>query len=54
MVTIHGSALILGSRKGRPPAWLNPPGEYVVSSIGCRLAPETKLPGIIEDVKKEA
>lgn len=39
MVTIHGGALIMGSRKGRPPKWLNPQGEYVVISIDYRLAP---------------
>ena len=51
MVTIHGGALIMGSRKGRPPQWMNPQDEYVVISIDYRLAPETKLPGIIEDVQ---
>jgi acetyl esterase/lipase len=30
---------------------MNPQGEYVVISIDYRLAPETKLPGIIEDVQ---
>ena len=51
MVTIHGGALIMGSRKGRPSKWMNPEGEYAVISIDYRLAPETKLPGIIADVQ---
>jgi acetyl esterase/lipase len=51
MVTIHGGALIMGSRKGRPPKWMNPQDEYMVISIDYRLAPETKWPGIIEDVQ---
>lgn len=47
---IHGGALIFGSRKA-PPAWLNPDGRYVVVSMGYRLAPETKLPAIIDDLR---
>ena len=53
-VWIHGGALIMGSRK-------LPPGARVlqslleagfgVVSIDYRLAPETKLPGIMEDVR---
>lgn len=49
-VWIHGGALIMGSRKN-PPKWLNPQGDHVVISIDYRLAPETKLPAIIEDVQ---
>lgn len=49
IVFIHGGALILGSRKDAP-KWLNRQGDHVVISIDYRLAPETKLPAIIEDV----
>jgi acetyl esterase/lipase len=42
--------LISGSRRN-PPAWLNPQSDHVVISIDYRLAPETKLPAIIEDVQ---
>lgn len=47
---IHGGALITGSRAA-PPEWLDPEGRYVVVSIDYRLAPETKLPAIIEDLQ---
>lgn len=50
IIWIHGGALIFGSREA-PPAWLNPDGRYVVISIDYRLAPETKLPLIIEDLQ---
>lgn len=53
LLWMHGGALILGSRKGimRPlQAGLLEQG-YVIVSIGYRLAPETKLPAIIEDVQ---
>jgi acetyl esterase/lipase len=53
VIFIHGGALIMGSRKGvtRPfHAGLLSSG-YVVVSIDYRLAPETKLPAIIEDVR---
>jgi len=49
---IHGGALIMGSRGGIDPALrggLVKAGMIVVS-IDYRLAPETKLPGILEDV----
>src|SRR4051794_5351959 len=49
---VHGGALMAGEREAE-----NPPGiraavcraGYVVVSIDYRLAPETKLPGILED-----
>ena len=51
---IHGGALIAGDREAE-----NPPGiraalcraGYVVVSIDYRLAPETKLPAILEDLQ---
>ncbi len=53
VIYIHGGALIMGSRKpvfGRFHSGLIDAG-YVVVSIDYRLAPETKLPAIIEDVQ---
>ena len=50
IVHIHGGALILGSRKD-PPKWLNPQRNHVLISIDYRLAPQTKLAEIIEDVQ---
>ena len=52
---IHGGALIMGSRKGPLPA-VNQLEEYlragyVLVSIDYRLAPETKLKEIVEDVE---
>ncbi len=53
-VWIHGGALIAGSRKLAPGArvlrTLREAG-FGVISIDYRLAPETKLPGILEDVE---
>jgi acetyl esterase/lipase len=53
VVWIHGGALIMGHRGGIDRALLgalNGAG-YVVVSIDYRLAPETKLPAIVEDVQ---
>lgn len=53
VVWIHGGALITGQRggiDGRLRDLLLQAG-YVVVSIDYRLAPETKLPGILEDVQ---
>jgi acetyl esterase/lipase len=47
---IHGGGLIFGSRAA-PPEWLDLEGHYVVVSIDYRLAPKTKLPAIIEDLR---
>jgi acetyl esterase/lipase len=52
-VWIHGGALIMGDRRGIDRTLL---GEllkagYVVVSIDYRLAPETKLAGILDDVR---
>lgn len=53
IVFIHGGALIMGSRKYIHPAQadLYLKAGYTVISIDYRLAPETKLPGIIEDLE---
>ena len=50
IIWIHGGALIVGSRAA-PPAWLDPDGRHLVISIDYRLAPETKLPAIAEDLQ---
>jgi acetyl esterase/lipase len=53
LVWIHGGALITGKRGGPSPdqrKWYLDTG-HVIVSIDYRLAPETKLPGIIEDVR---
>ncbi|MFI5381440.1 MAG: alpha/beta hydrolase [Tepidisphaerales bacterium] len=50
---MHGGALMMGGRRGvdgRIQAELLKAG-FVIVSIDYRLAPETKLPGIIEDVR---
>jgi len=50
---IHGGALIMGNRESTP-GWLAEAcrkNEYVLVSIDYRLAPETQLPLIIEDVE---
>jgi acetyl esterase/lipase len=53
VVWIHGGALIMGSRSGIDHALLDKllKAGYVVVSIDYRLAPETKLPAILEDVQ---
>src|SRR5262245_47922954 len=53
IVWIHGGALIMGSRFGIDRTLLRALIEagYVVVSIDYRLAPETKLPAILEDVR---
>jgi acetyl esterase/lipase len=52
-VWIHGGALIMGDRRGMDPALRDElvRAGYVVVSIDYRLAPETKLPAILEDVR---
>lgn len=53
VVWIHGGALINGHRESVP-GWLTEAcrkNEYVLVSIDYRLAPETQLPLIIEDVE---
>jgi acetyl esterase/lipase len=49
---IHGGALIVGSRNGprkdQLAAYLD--AGYLLVSIDYRLAPETKIPGIVEDL----
>lgn len=49
---IHGGALIMGHREGIPAAQLDRYLEagFAVVSIDYRLAPETKLPDILDDV----
>ena len=53
VVWIHGGALIMGHRGGIDRALLGAltRAGYVVVSIDYRLAPETKLPAIVEDVQ---
>ena len=53
VVWIHGGALIMGNRE-EIPGWLLEAcsrNEYVLVSFDYRLAPETRLPLIIEDVE---
>src|SRR5262249_6949822 len=53
VVWIHGGALIMGSRTGVPRQILDLCRKegYALVSLDYRLAPEVKLPEIIEDVK---
>ena len=53
VIWIHGGALIMGHRGGIDLALLDKllKAGYVVVSIDYRLAPETKLPAILDDVK---
>ena len=53
IVWIHGGALIFGSRKNLPEEQLKLylDAGYTLISIDYRLAPETKLPPIIEDLE---
>ncbi len=54
VVWIHGGGLIFGSRKTSPrEPFLERllERDFVIVSIDHRLAPETKLPGIVEDVR---
>ena len=50
---IHGGALIMGDRSGNDKYLRQrlPKAGYTMVSIDYRLAPETKLPGIIEDLE---
>ncbi|MBL7696809.1 MAG: alpha/beta hydrolase [Chitinophagaceae bacterium] len=53
VVWIHGGALIMGNRK-EVPSWLLETcrqHQYLLISIDYRLAPETQLPLIIEDLE---
>ncbi len=53
VVWIHGGALLMGSRTSVPAQLLElcRSDGYVLASIDYRLAPEVKLPAIIEDLK---
>src|SRR5690348_994382 len=52
-VWIHGGALIMGDRHGIDRTLRDDlvDAGYVLVSIDYRLAPETKLPGILDDVR---
>lgn len=52
LLWIHGGALIMGGRATPLPfAEAMSAAHYLVVSIDYRLAPETRLPGIVEDVE---
>jgi acetyl esterase/lipase len=53
LVWIHGGALIMGSRAGPPGDLLElcRAGGFALASLDYRLAPQVKLPEIIEDIK---
>jgi acetyl esterase/lipase len=53
VVWLHGGALIMGSRGGVPKQLLELAEQhgFIVVSLDYRLAPEAKLPEIIEDLK---
>jgi len=53
IIWIHGGALIFGTREGFPSEQIEMylKAGYTVISIDYRLAPETKLAGIIEDLE---
>lgn len=53
VISIHGGALIMGSRAGLSDDQIQEylGAGYTVISIDYRLAPETRLPDIIEDLK---
>jgi acetyl esterase/lipase len=53
VVWLHGGALIMGDRGTVPPWLLEASGRngWALVSIDYRLAPETKLPGVVADVE---
>src|SRR5256886_2459601 len=53
LVSLHGGALIMGNRKSisRPVRQFALTNGYVLVSFDYRLAPETKLPDIIDDIE---
>jgi acetyl esterase/lipase len=54
LIWIHGGALIMGSRTGVPKDLLDlcKSDGYCLVSIDYRLAPEVKVPAIIDDIKE--
>jgi len=53
VIYLHGGALMMGARQGisTPLIELANAGEYVAVSVDYRLAPESKMPDILRDIR---